>query len=59
MAWWALAAASAALGVVSAVADWKRIRRRDLDRPGWVPWATVQILALLATLAAVGLALHQ
>jgi hypothetical protein len=57
-AWWTLAAASAALGVVSALADWKRTRRRDLDRPGWVPWTGLQILALLVAVVAAVLALR-
>lgn len=56
-AWWTLAAAGAALGVVSALADWKRTRRRNLDRPGWVPWTGLQLLALLVTVVAVTLAL--
>ena len=35
---WTLAAAFAALTALAAWADHRRGRRRDLDRPGWVPW---------------------
>ena len=57
-AWWTLAATSAALGVVSALADWKRTRRHDLDRPGWVPWTGLQITALLVAVVAAVLAIR-
>ncbi|HEX8442162.1 MAG TPA: hypothetical protein VF631_00785 [Allosphingosinicella sp.] len=56
-AWWTLAALGAALGVVSALADWKRTRRRNLDRPGWVPWTGLQLLGVLVTVVAAALAL--
>jgi len=56
-AWWTLAGAGAALGVVCALADWKRTRRSDLDRPGWVPWTGLQLLALLVRIVAAALAL--
>lgn len=54
---WSLAAAGAAVSALSALADWKRSRRRDLDRPGWVPWTGLQIAAILVTLVAAALAL--
>ena len=56
-AWWTLAAAGAALGIVSALADWKRTRRRDLDHPGWVPWTGLQLMAMIVTVVAAVLAL--
>lgn len=55
---WALAAGGAAVSGVSALADRRRIRRRDLDRVGWVPWPLVQILALLTAIVAAGLAIN-
>jgi hypothetical protein len=46
--WWAtLGALLVALG--TGVAEWLRTRRRNLDRVGWMPWTTIQILALFAT----------
>lgn len=48
-AFWTAAGLSAVLTVVSAIADRARSRRRNLDRPGWVPWAFVQIVAIMAT----------
>ncbi len=56
-AWWTVAAASAALGFLSALADWKRTRRRNLDRPGWVPWTGLQLMAMIVTVVAAVLAL--
>lgn len=44
---WTLAAAFAALTALAAWRDHVRGRRRDLDRPGWVPWTGVTVLALL------------
>jgi hypothetical protein len=55
---WTLAAASLALAIVAAVADHRRTRRPDLDRPGWVPWAPIQILAGTAAIVAAVLALR-
>ncbi len=55
---WALAAGGAAVSGLSALAEWKRSRRRDLDRPGWVPWTGLQLLALLVALVAAALALN-
>jgi hypothetical protein len=44
---WALAAFFAALTALAVWRDHARGRRRDLDRPGWVPWTGVTVLALL------------
>ena len=55
---WTLAAASLALAVLAGVGDHRRTRRPDLDRPGWVPWAPIQILAGTAAIVAAVLALR-
>jgi hypothetical protein len=44
---WTGAGTAAAVALVAALADRRRTRRRDLDRPGLVPWPLVQILAML------------
>lgn len=44
---WLAAAAFAALALVAAWRDHARARRRDVDRPGWVPWSLVTVLAML------------
>lgn len=50
---WTLAGAALALAVLAGFAEWRRSRRRNLDRPGWVPWALIQVMAgLLAAIAA-------
>ena len=54
---WTLAGAAAALAVVAGVAEWRRSKRRDLDRPGWIPWTLIQVMAGLAAVVAAALAL--
>ena len=44
---WLAAAAFAALAAFAAWRDHARARRRDVDRPGWVPWSLVTVLAML------------
>jgi uncharacterized membrane protein (DUF4010 family) len=44
---WAACAVFAALAALAAWRDHRRGKRRDLDRPGWVPWSLVTILAML------------
>lgn len=51
IAWWA-AGCAAAVMVLAGLADWRRNRRRNLDRVGWVPW---QLISVLSFFAAVGL----
>lgn len=46
-----------ALVGVSGVAEWRRGRRADLDRVGWVPWTVIQVLALLFAIVGAALAL--
>ena len=54
---WAAAAAAASLALLAGWADSRRARRRDVDRPGWVPWQPVLILALMAAFVSAALAL--
>jgi hypothetical protein len=54
---WALAAGLLALAVLAGFAEHRRVRRRDLDRPGFVPWALIQVLAGIAAVVAAALAL--
>lgn len=54
---WLAAAAFAALAVLAGWADARRARRRDVDRPGWVPWPLILILAMIAAVVAGALAL--
>jgi len=44
--------------VGAGVADWRRQRRRDLDRIGPVHWPTVQMLALIAAAAIAAFVTH-
>jgi hypothetical protein len=48
---WAAGAAALAFAVVAGVAESRRIRRRSLDEPGWVPWRGLQATAVFATIA--------
>jgi hypothetical protein len=47
---WGAAGAAALLALVAGIAESRRLRRRDLDRTGWVPWRGVQVAALFAVL---------
>jgi hypothetical protein len=44
---WGASAAFACLAVVSALAERRRERRRDIDGVGWVPWPTILLLSIL------------
>ena len=44
---WAGAAFFAALAALAAWRDHARTKRRDVDKPGWVPWTAITVLALL------------
>jgi hypothetical protein len=54
---WTGAGAAAAVALIAALADRRRTRRRDLDRPGLVPWPLVQVLAMLIAVVAAAFAL--
>lgn len=54
---WTVVAASVALVLVSGVADRRRMRRRNLDRAGWVPWPLIMILAMIVAAVAAAAAL--
>lgn len=41
----------------SCLADWRRAKRRDLDRVGWVPWTLIQVMALLGAVVTAALAI--
>lgn len=54
---WTLAGAAAVTAACAGLAEWRRSKRRDLDRPGWMPWTLIQVLAGLAAVIAAALAL--
>jgi cytochrome c oxidase assembly factor CtaG len=54
---WGAAALLLLLAAVAAFAEYRRTRRRNLDRPGWVPWNLIQILAFMLAMIAAALAL--
>jgi heme A synthase len=53
---WMLAGVAAVVAVVAGIADWRRDRRRDVDRVGWVPWGFLQFAGLLGAVVAAALA---
>ena len=53
---WTAAALFAALSALAAWRDHARTNRRDIDRPGWVPWSLITILAMLLAMVCGGLA---
>lgn len=54
---WLAAAAFAALALAAGWADHRRGRRRNLDRPGWMPWQPILVLAMMASVVCVALAI--
>jgi len=46
--WWGGAVIALVGAVLAGVADWRRTRRDDLDRVGWLDWRSVQMFALIA-----------
>lgn len=55
---WTADGAALALVLLAGVADWRRDRRRSLDKPGWVPWRGIQALGLFAVLVFAVLAMR-
>lgn len=55
---WTLSATSLVTAVFAGFAEHRRAKRRDLDKPGWMPWAPIQILAAIIAVVAAALALH-
>lgn len=54
---WSGVAACVAVAVASGLADWRRARRADPDRVGFMPWPTVQFAALFAAVIVAAFAL--
>ena len=51
-----------AAALIAAVAWWgdrRRVRRRNLDRVGWMPWTPVFFVALMVACVALGLAARE
>ncbi|WP_448663323.1 hypothetical protein ACG3SL_01220 [Sphingomonas sp. CJ20] len=55
---WGNAVAAMLLAVFSGFAEKRRQHRRDLDRVGFMPWALIQVLAMLAAVILASLAIH-
>lgn len=55
---WTLAALFAALAGLAAWRDHARARRRDIDRPGLMPWQPILVLAMLLAIVCGALALR-
>jgi hypothetical protein len=55
--WWWMTGAFVSLVFVAMVAERRRARRRDLDRPGWVSWPLVLVLSLTGAMLCLILAL--
>jgi hypothetical protein len=55
---WAITSAlSATVVVISTVADRYRYRRSDINNVGFMPWTTITVFAVLATVIAAALAI--
>ena len=54
---WPEVAALVLLAIIAGFGEHRRRRRRDFDAVGFMPWALVQVLALIGALCVVFLAL--
>jgi len=52
------AIAALLVAAICGIGEWRRRRRRDLDDVGFVPWMTIQMIALLAAVVLGSLALN-
>jgi hypothetical protein len=55
---WIAAGALLLLALVAAFANHRRKRRRDIDRPGLVPWQAIEFFAFFLAILAAGVAIH-
>jgi hypothetical protein len=55
---WGGAITALLLAVGSGVGESRRQKRRDLDRVGFMPWAMLQVLAMLGAVILVSVALN-
>ena len=55
---WAAAALLALLALFAGWADHRRARRRNVDRPGLVPWQPIMLMAMLAAIVCGALAVR-
>jgi hypothetical protein len=55
---WILAGCFVALGIAAMIAGHRCNKRRDIDRPGVVPWQTIEILSFFLAFAAAVLAVR-
>lgn len=57
---WAQAAVVALLlAIVSGLADWRRIKRRNLNAVGFMPWTAISAMALLIAVLSAAVAFQQ
>ena len=54
---WTIAGSAALVAVGAMVGEWRRSRRRDLNKVGWMPWMFIQVMAMLTAMVAAALAL--
>ena len=55
---WIAVGAMMALAVIAGLGEARRRRRKDFDRVGFMPWAMIQVLALLLAVVLASVAMH-
>lgn len=54
---WGVAGGCTALAAIASRAERRRLARQDAEAVGWMPWALLTVLAMLAAALAAALAL--
>ena len=55
--WTAMAVLSAVVVAVSSFADRRRGRRKNIEAVGFMPWTTITVISVLATVLSIALAI--
>ena len=53
-----IALSSFGLALIAGFADWRRTRRRHIDRVGFMPWSFITVMAAMVTLFSAALAVQ-
>lgn len=55
---WTGAGAAALVALAASIAEWRRVKRRNLDEVGWMPWQGLQVAGVMVAVVLGALAFH-